>query len=123
METALATGTGVEVNALMARLYAREEPDGRGGFGFGAGRLGRVRPLFRVSASSPQAVEYGAVYGFVACCGCLCSFLEGMWTKIHQARGNMRRPWRHHRPDHRGSRHRGPALANGPPPSGKFGLI
>ena len=46
----------------------------------------------RTSASVPEAIADAVVYGRVVCVGSLGSFLEGCWTKVHQARGNMRLP-------------------------------
>ena len=51
-----------------------------------------MRPYVMTSAKTPLAVEYAVTYGNIVCIGSLAAFLEGNWTKIHQARGNMRRP-------------------------------
>jgi len=39
-----------------------------------------------------MAVEYAVTYGTIVTAGSLGLFLESMWTKIHQAEGNMRLP-------------------------------
>ena len=51
-----------------------------------------MRPYVKTSATSPEAVEYAVIYGNIVCAGSVGVFLEGNWTKVHQARGNMRRP-------------------------------
>lgn len=48
-----------------------------------------VRPFASVSAASPAAVEYAVTYGLICCVGSIGVFLEGVFSKIHQARGNM----------------------------------
>ena len=55
-----------------------------------------VVPLMRIyvktSASEPGAIEQAVTYGRIVCLGSLGTFLEGCWSKVHQARGNMRLP-------------------------------
>lgn len=102
---ALAVGTGVGVNTFMARLYAfqkKEEAEKIAGtgmvlsiltwaiFALISGLLMRVYVM--TSAKSPQAVEYAVTYGRIVCIGSLGIFLEGNWSKVHQAKGNMRLP-------------------------------
>ncbi len=102
---ALAVGTGVGVNTFMARLYAfqkKEEAEKTAGtgmvlsivtwavFALISGLLMRVYVM--TSAKSPQAVEYAVTYGRIVCIGSLGIFLEGNWSKVHQAKGNMRLP-------------------------------
>lgn len=102
---ALAVGTGVGVNTYMARKYAQERPkdaEAAAGCGtvlalvswalFAALSLIFMRPYVKTSATSPEAVEYAVIYGNIVCAGSIGVFLEGNWTKVHQARGNMRRP-------------------------------
>ena len=102
---ALAVGTGVGVNTYMARKFAQgKEKDA-----FDAAGTGTVlalitwavfsiistilmRPYVMASAKTPLAVEYAITYGNIVCIGSLGAFLEGNWTKVHQARGNMRLP-------------------------------
>ena len=47
-----------------------------------------MRPFVRLSASSPEAIAYGRI----VCIGSLGAFLEGIWSKVHQAGGNMKLP-------------------------------
>lgn len=44
-----------------------------------------MRPFVRLSASSPEAIAYGVTYGRIVCIGSLGTFLEGIWSKVHQA--------------------------------------
>ena len=50
-----------------------------------------MRPFVRLSASSPVVIAYGVTYGRIVCIGSLGAFLEGIWSKVHQAGGNMHR--------------------------------
>ena len=103
--TAIAVGTGVGVNTRMSRHYA-----------MGGEKLAReiagvgtvltlvswavfavlsallMRPFVVASAKSPAAVEYAMQYGLITCVGSIGIFLESIWTKVHQAGGNMKRP-------------------------------
>ena len=102
---ALAVGTGVGVNTYMARLYAQKCPE-KAEEAAGAGMvlaLGTwaifavlsslfMRPYVLTSAKAPEAVADAVVYGRIVCVGSIGAFLEGNWTKVHQSRGNMRRP-------------------------------
>lgn len=103
--TAIAVGTGVGVNTLMSRHYAHretEKADGAAGTGmvlavlswavFAVLSAALMRPFVVLSAESPDAVEYAATYGTIVCTGSLGIFLESMWSKVHQAGGNMRLP-------------------------------
>lgn len=102
---AFAVGTGVGVNTYMARKFAQ----GRSEDAYETAGTGTVialltwaifsvissllmRPYVMASAKTPLAVEYGVTYGTIVCIGSLGAFLEGNWTKVHQAHGNMRRP-------------------------------
>lgn len=102
---ALAVGTGVGVNTYMARQYAQkfpkqaEEAAGTGMvlalgtwfiFAVIAGIF--MRPYVMTSAKNPEAVADAVIYGRIVCVGSIGAFLEGNWTKVHQSRGNMRRP-------------------------------
>ena len=102
---ALAVGTGVGVNTYMARKYAQErekEANGTAGAGlilaliswaiFAAVSALIMRPYVMTSAKSPQAIEDAVTYGNIVCIGSLGAFLEGIWSKVHQSRGNMRLP-------------------------------
>lgn len=102
---ALAVGTGVGVNTYMARKYAQgaeEHAVGAAGTGTVLAVLSWAlwalvsTPLMRTyvatSASEPAAIEQAVRYGHIVCIGSLFTFLEGNWSKVHQARGNMRLP-------------------------------
>ena len=102
---ALAVGTGVGVNTYMARKYAQErekEANGTAGAGlilalvswaiFAAVSALIMSPYVMTSAKSPQAIEDAVIYGNIVCIGSLGAFLEGIWSKVHQSRGNMRLP-------------------------------
>ena len=103
--TALAVGTGVGVNTQMARLYAhgrKDEADKTAGTGmvlslltwivFAVAAIQVMRGYVTTSAKSEQAVDYGVLYGNIVCAGSLGIYLESIWTKVHQAEGNMRIP-------------------------------
>lgn len=102
---ALAVGTGVGVNTYMARKYAHNSPndaDEAAGTGmilailswavFTAIVLPIMRPYVMTSAGAESAVEYAVTYGNIVSVGSIGVFLESNWTKVHQAKGNMRRP-------------------------------
>lgn len=102
---ALAVGTGVGVNTYMARKYAHNSPqdaDDAAGTGmvlallswavFTAIALPLMRTYVMTSAGADSAVEYAVTYGNIVSVGSIGVFLEGCWEKVHQARGNMRRP-------------------------------
>ena len=102
---ALAVGTGVGVNTYMARQYAQkstqraEEAAGTGmvlAFGtwliFAVLSFVFMRPYVLTSAKTPEAIADAITYGRIVCVGSIGAFLEGNWTKVHQSRGNMRRP-------------------------------
>lgn len=103
--TAVAVGTGVGVNTKISRHYAmgeQEAADKTAGTGtalavvswaiFAAVSAAIMRPFITMSADSAAAVEYGVTYGTIVCVGSLGVFLEGCWSKVHQAGGNMRLP-------------------------------
>ncbi len=102
---ALAVGTGVGVNTYMARKYAHDDEKSANA----AAATGMVlellswavfalvsfvfmRPYVMTSASEPGAVEQAVIYGRIVCLGSLGTFLEGNWSKVHQASGNMKTP-------------------------------
>ena len=102
---ALAVGTGVGLNTYMARKYAQQAPeaaDAAAGTGvvlalgtwavFAVLSAPFMGPYVRTSATSPEAIADAIVYGRIVCIGSLGAFLEGCWTKVHQAQGNMRLP-------------------------------
>ncbi len=103
--SALAIGTGVGVNTYMARMYALGETDEASrtaGTGmllalaswvlFALVALALMRPYAQISAGSAAAVDQAVIYGNIVCAGSLGLFLESLWTKVHQANGNMRLP-------------------------------
>ena len=98
-------GTGVGVNTYMARQYAQkfqqkaEEAAGTGmvlefmtWLIFAVLAAVFMRPYVMTSAKSPEAIEDAVIYGRIVCIGSIGAFLEGNWTKVHQSKGNMRRP-------------------------------
>ena len=100
--TALAVGTGVGVNTYMSRLYARGEiAKAKATAGTGtvlavlmwavfAGISALImKPYIRAMANAPEAIDYAYQYGMVVCVGSLGTFLEGVWSKVHQSHGNM----------------------------------
>ena len=102
---ALAVGTGVGVNTYMARKYAQDrasDADNAAGCGMVLAAaswlilmitaLLVMRPYVMMSASSEGAINDAVVYGNIVCIGSLGIFLEGNWTKVLQAEGNMRLP-------------------------------
>ena len=103
--TSLAVGTGVGVNIVMARYYAQRH-DRAADAVAGTGTLLAIVTwavfallvwLFlpnyvHISASAPQAVAYSITYGNIVCIGSLGIYLESIWTKVHQAGGNMKLP-------------------------------
>lgn len=103
--TALAVGTGVGVNTYMSRMYAKgdvQKANAVAGTGtmlavlmwavFAAISAGIMRPYINAMANAPEAIEYAYQYGMVVCIGSLGTFLEGVWSKVHQSHGNMRVP-------------------------------
>ena len=38
---------------------------------------------------SPEAIDYAVEYGMICCVGSIFMFVESIFTKIHQAHGNM----------------------------------
>lgn len=102
---ALAVGTGVGVNTYMSRLYAQGEAARArkaAGMGlllalgtwalFALLSLAVMRPYAMTGARSPRAIEDAVTYGSIVCAGSIGCFLESMFSKIHQSRGNMRLP-------------------------------
>ncbi len=100
--TALAVGTGVGVNTLMARCYAskrEKEADAVAGCGifiavvmwllFAGAATAFLKLFINISASDINAVTYARQYGMIVCIGSVGLFTESIFTKIHQARGNM----------------------------------
>lgn len=103
--TALAVGTGVGVNTLMARYYAAghtKKADDTAGAGaviaflmwivFAVVSALIMQPFSEASASDANAIEYAYTYGMTVCIGSLGLFMESIFTKVHQAEGNMMLP-------------------------------
>ena len=103
--TSLAVGTGVGVNIVMARYYAQGHDRAADAVAGTGTLLAAVTwAIFALlvwlflpnyvyaSASAPKAVEYSITYGNIVCIGSLGIYLESIWTKVHQAGGDMRIP-------------------------------
>ena len=103
--TAIAVGTGVGVNTKMSQDYAKGrnlKANRTAGTGlilavlswavFSAVSTLIMKPYIKMSVTSPLAVEYAMTYGKIVCFGSLGIFLESTWSKVHQARGNMKLP-------------------------------
>lgn len=103
--TAIAVGTGVGVNTKMSRHYGRgeaEQANRTAGTGtvlagiswliFAVVSTIVIQPYAAATANSEKAAEYAVTYGSIVCMGSLGVFLEGCWSKVHQAGGNMRLP-------------------------------
>ena len=102
---ALAVGTGVGVNTYMARQYAHKKPK-NAEEAAGTGMVLAVatwivfsiisaifmRRYVMTGAKTPETISDAITYGRIVCIGSIGSFLEGNWTKVHQSRGNMKRP-------------------------------
>lgn len=102
---ALSVGMGVGVNTYMARKFAHDKDD-EANYTAGAGMILAVigwfvfavvayfimTPYVNISAKSPDAINDAIVYGKIVCVGSIGAFLEGNWSKVHQAQGNMKLP-------------------------------
>lgn len=102
---ALAVGTGVGVNTYMAKKYAmgqEQKADAAAGTGTVLA-LGTwvllatvsyfIMPAYvKTSASEPGALSQAVVYGRIVSVGSLFTLLEGSWSKVLQAKGNMKIP-------------------------------
>lgn len=102
---AIAVGTGTGVNILMTRLYAQEktkDADCAGGTGIFLALLSWIflsilaelfmESFVSVSAKSKESMYYALLYGKIVTLGSAGIFLESIFTKIHQAQGNMKLP-------------------------------
>ena len=103
--TAVAVGTGVGVNTNMSGCYAQnreERAHETAGVGsmlafiswlmFAVISTVFMRAYVKTSAGSQEVVEYAVIYGKIVCIGSISLFMDGIWTKVHQAGGNMKRP-------------------------------
>ena len=102
---AIAVGTGTGVNILMTRQYAQgknKDADSAGGTGIFLALLSWIflsilaelfmESFVSVSAKSKEAMYYALLYGKIVTIGSAGIFLESIFTKIHQAQGNMKLP-------------------------------
>lgn len=102
---ALAVGTGVGINTVMAARMGtgrRDEAEEYAGVGtplavamwFVFALIGwLIMPAYaRMSTSSPQIIEEVVVYGRIVCVFGFGLFLESIWTKVLQAQGDMKTP-------------------------------
>ena len=100
--TALGIGTGVGVNTLIARFNGEKNAEASDGTARTGSFLGFVNWLvflvliipslylyIRYSAETEEIRRDAVAYGYFVCLGSLGLFMESIWTKIHQARGNM----------------------------------
>ena len=102
---ALAVGTGVGINTLMsARLGAGDPEKAEEYAGIGtplavllwalfAGICYAIMPLYAgMQTDSPEVIADVISYGRIVCVFSFGLFLESIWTKILQARGDMKTP-------------------------------
>lgn len=102
---ALAVGTGVGINTVMAAKLGKnksDEADEYAGVGtplavilwaIFAAVCYALMPLYaRLSTSSPEVISDVVLYGRIVCVFSFGLFLESVWTKILQARGDMKTP-------------------------------
>ncbi len=103
--TAIAIGTGVGVNSLMARQYAQNNNSAAAATAgsattialamwiiFAGASLIFLRPFCVASAATQSAADCAVQYGTIVSMGSVGIFVESIWTKVHQASGSMRRP-------------------------------
>ncbi|MDO5559898.1 MAG: MATE family efflux transporter [Oscillospiraceae bacterium] len=103
--TAIAIGTGVGVNTLMARQLAlgrKSDADKTAGTGiilsliswavFALLSIAFLRFYVNAGANSSLAAKEALRYGYIICIGSPAIFLESILSKTHQARGEMRLP-------------------------------
>lgn len=102
---ALAVGTGVGINTVMAARLGtgqKDEADAYAGVGTPlviamwfvfALVCWLIMPAYaRMSTSSEQVIEEVIVYGRIVCVFSFGLFLESIWTKVLQANGDMKTP-------------------------------
>ena len=100
---ALAVGTGVGINTVMAaKLGAgnRGEAEEHAGVGtplavaawvIFAAVCWAIMPAYaRLQTDTPEVIADVVTYGRIVCVFSFGLFLESIWTKVHQAEGNMR---------------------------------
>lgn len=102
---ALAVGTGVGINTYMARLYGLKHSEkikevaGVGTvlsvwlwLGFAVICYFLLPAYARMATSSASVIQMTVLYGRIVCVCSMDLFTESIWTKVHQARGNMTIP-------------------------------
>ena len=102
---ALAVGTGVGINTEMAYnlgIGRKRRSDETAGIGTPLALLMWVifavvcfflMPAYaRMNTSSEEVITMVVLYGRIVCVLSIGLFLESVWTKVHQAEGNMRTP-------------------------------
>lgn len=102
---ALAVGTGVGINTAMASRYGvgrGEEAESFAGIGTPLAVVlwfvfslvcWLIMPAYaRMSTTSPQVIADVVTYGRIVCLFSFGLFLESVWTKVLQARGDMKTP-------------------------------
>lgn len=102
---ALAVGTGVGINTVMASKLGvgqYEEADEYAGTGtpiaialwavFAAVCFAIMPAYARMQTNSPEVINDVVIYGRITCVFSFGLFLESVWTKILQARGDMKTP-------------------------------
>lgn len=102
---ALAVGTGVGINTVMAAKLGtgeKEKADEYAGVGTSLASIMWllfavicyfIMPLYaKMSTDSPDVINYVTVYGRIVCVFSFGLFLESVWTKVLQANGDMKTP-------------------------------
>lgn len=103
--SALAIGTGVGVNTVMSKFYGlneNEKADKTAGVGFLLSVLSwavfaiiscAIMGFYtQISLETPQAQNFARSYGMIVCGASFGIFLESNWSKILQAKGDMKTP-------------------------------
>lgn len=102
---ALAVGSGVGINTVMASKLGMKKEDEANSYAGVGSFLGIslwivfallcyfLMPLYaRLSTTSPEVINDVVVYGRIVCVFSFGLFLESIWTKILQAKGDMKTP-------------------------------
>ena len=102
---ALAVGTGVGINTIMASKLGIGKPEKADEFAGVGTPLAvflwavfsvicvLIMPLYaKMSTNSEDVIRDVIIYGRIICIFSFGLFLESVWTKVHQAEGNMRTP-------------------------------
>ena len=102
---AIAVGTGVGVNTQMSQDYANKRIDKANNCA-GTGTILAIvswlifaiisfltlRFYVEMTVTSQNAINDALTYGNIVCLGSIGIFLESVWSKVHQAIGNMKLP-------------------------------